>query len=110
MDAKQHALTYVRGSAALEVRSTLSGDGVRRSGRAGVRREAVGSKACFPYSGWNSATVLPSGSLNHPDFPTPAVVATWLTVFRVGKSYSSSVTPRSTKSFTSASTSLVQKR
>lgn len=27
------------------------------------------------YSGWNSARVLPSGSLNHADFPMPAVVA-----------------------------------
>ena len=32
------------------------------------------------YSGWNSATVLPSGSLNHADLPIRAVVATWPTV------------------------------
>ena len=38
------------------------------------------------YSGWNSARVLPSGSLNHADLPMPAVVATWLTVLSAGKS------------------------
>lgn len=38
------------------------------------------------YSGWNSARMLPSGSLNHADLPTPVVVATWLTVLRVSKS------------------------
>lgn len=37
------------------------------------------------YSGWNSAMVLPSGSLNQVDFPTPAVVATWSAVLSVGK-------------------------
>ena len=38
------------------------------------------------YSGWNSASVFPSGSLNHADLPMPGVVATWFTVFSVGKS------------------------
>ena len=38
------------------------------------------------YSGWNSASVFPSGSLSQADLPMPAVVATWFTVFSVGKS------------------------
>src|SRR5262249_55248735 len=66
--------------------------------------------AAHHYSGWNNAMVFPSGSLNHADFPIPAVVATWSTVLSVGKSYSSNVTPRAARSRTSASTSLVQKR
>lgn len=45
------------------------------------------------HSGWNSARVLPSGSLNHADLPIPAVVATWPTVLNVGKSSSSNATP-----------------
>ena len=38
------------------------------------------------YSGWNNASVLPSGSLNQADLPMPAVVAMWLIVFSAGKS------------------------
>jgi hypothetical protein len=50
-----------------------------------IARPAVRSGA-ETYSGWNSARMLPSGSLNHADLPTPVVVATWLTVLRVSKS------------------------
>src|SRR5262249_35119122 len=73
-----------------------------------IRSLAIG--AVRHESGWNNATVFPSGSLNHADFPIPAVVATWSTVLTTGKSSSSTVPPRATRSRTSASTSLVQKR
>ena len=53
-----------------------------QEGRAGRRPDSP----AVDYSGWNSARVLPSGSLNHADLPMPGVVATWLTVLSVSKS------------------------
>jgi len=53
---------------------------------AGVEDDASGAAGLIYCSGWNSASVLPSGSLNQADLPMPGVVATWFSVFSVGKS------------------------
>jgi hypothetical protein len=62
------------------------------------------------HSGWNTATVLPSGSLNQADRPMPAVVTMWSTVLKVSVSYSSNSTPFAARAATSLSMSSDQKR
>ena len=45
------------------------------------------------YSGWKTAIVLPSGSLNQAERPMPGEVTTWSTVLNVPVSYSSNSMP-----------------
>ena len=49
---------------------------------------SVPAARCEPvsYSGWKTAIVLPSGSLNQADRPMPGEVTTWSTVLKVGVS------------------------
>jgi len=51
--------------------------GVERLRNATAPCQAVhGPRASEDYSGWNRASVLPSGSLNHADLPMPGLVMT----------------------------------
>ncbi len=49
-----------------------------------------------PYSGWNRAIVLPSGSLNQADFPMPGVVAIESTVLNEEAALAASSSCRAT--------------
>jgi hypothetical protein len=62
------------------------------------------------HSGWKSAIVLPSGSLNQAERPIPGDVTTWLIVLNASMSYCSNSIPLSTSSATSVSMSVDQKR